>query len=165
MRFAQPEDAAAIRRFDCGHRPWYVEETARVIRRAAALLGRPEAERHGVRVLLFEVDERIVAVSIFQRSSAQHTADLVALAVHESVQGARLDEKHARPLCVAVLEETTRYAAAEGYDRAVAMIADENERSLRLIEDAGFTRLDAVDHDYSLYQAALPSGTDAEPAP
>lgn len=136
-----------------------------MIRRAAALLGRPEAERHRVRVLLFEVGARLVAVSIFQRSSAQHAADFVALAVQESVQGARLEEEHARPLCVAVLEETTRYAAAEGYNRAVAMVADENARSLRLLEGAGFTLLDAVDHDYSLYQAALPQGTDTEMAP
>lgn len=163
MRLAQPDDAAAIRRFDCGHRPWYVEEAARVIRRAAKLLGRPEADRHGVRVLLFEVAERLVAISIFQHSSAQHTADFVALAVHESAQGARLEEEHARPLCVAVLEETARYAAAEGYERVVAMVADANERSLRLIEHAGFTRLTAADHDYSLYQAALPMGSTTQP--
>lgn len=98
VRLAQPEDAAAIRSFRCGHRPWYVQDATKVIRKAASVLGTPAAARE-TKVLLFEADDRLIAVSIVQQAHEPHTADLVVLAIHEDVQGAWLDEKPPRPLC------------------------------------------------------------------
>lgn len=99
-------DATAIRAFRCGHRPWYVQDAVKVIRRAASVPGTPAAAARGTKVLLFETDNRLIAVSVVQQAHRPRTADLVVLAVHEDVQGAWLDEKPTRPLCVAALEET-----------------------------------------------------------
>ena len=155
VRLAQPEDAAAIRSFRCGHRPWYVQDATKVIRKAASVLGTPAAARE-TKVLLFEADDRLIAVSIVQQAHEPHTADLVVLAIHEDVQGAWLDEKPPRPLCVATLEETAHLAARDGYERILAIAAEQNEKSVRLITRAGFSPVTRLDGDYTLYQAALP---------
>lgn len=153
VRLAEPSDATAIEAFRCGHSPWYVDDAAKVIRRAASLLD--DSPKGGLRVLLFEYAEELVAISMLQRAPAPRTADLVVLAVAEQLQGARLDELPGRPLCVAVLEETARLAAREGYERIVAMAADQNKRSVRLITRAGFVEVTRVDGDYALYTASL----------
>jgi L-amino acid N-acyltransferase YncA len=138
-----------------------VQEAAKVIRRAALVLGTPAAAVHRTRVLLFEEGDRLVAIAIVQQAHDQRTADLVVLAVHEDVQGTWLRGRPSRPLCVAVLEETARLASREGYERILTIVAEENEKSVRLITRAGFTRVTQLDGDYALYQAAAPAPEDA----
>jgi ribosomal protein S18 acetylase RimI-like enzyme len=133
-----------------------VQDAAKVIRRAASVLGTPAAAARRTNVLLFEADDRLIAVSIVQQTHEPHTADLVVLAVHEDVQSAWLDEKPPRPLCVATLEETAHLAARDGYERILAIAAEQNEKSVRLITRAGFSPVTRLDGDYTLYQAALP---------
>jgi hypothetical protein len=130
VRPARAADAEAIRAFRCGHQPWYVQDAAKVIRRAASVLGTPAAIMHRTRVLLFEDEARLIAVSVVQQAdessaSESQTADLVVLAVHEDVQGGWLKQESSRPLCVAVLEETVGFAAREGYERVIAIAADQ----------------------------------------
>lgn len=166
VRLAGAADAEAIRAFRCGHHPWYVQDAAKVIRRAASVLGTPAAIIHRTRVLLFEDEARLIAVSVVQQAdespaSESHTADLVVLALHEDVQGGRLKQKPPRPLCVAVFEETVRFAAREGYERIIAIAANQNKKSLRLITRAGLARVTELDGDYVLYQAVLPTLEDA----
>ena len=156
VRLAGGDDAEAIRAFRCGHRPWYVQDAVKVIRRAASVLGTPAAIIHRTKVLLFEEDDRLIAVSVVQAHDSQ-TADLVVLAVHEDVQGGWLRQEPSRPLCVAVLEETVRFAAREGYERIVGIAAEQNTKSVRLITGAGFTRVTQLDGDYALYRAVLPA--------
>jgi GNAT superfamily N-acetyltransferase len=161
VRIAGADDAEAIKSFRCGHRPWYVQDAARVIRRVPSVLGTPAAIIHRTRALLFEEEDeeehRLIAVSVVQQAHDPRTADLVVLAVHEDVQGAWLRERPSRPLCVAVLEETLRFAARDGYQRMLAMAAEQNTKSLRLITRARFVRVTQLDGDYILYQAALPA--------
>ena len=161
VRLAGPGDAETIRAFRCGHRPWYVQDAAKVIRRAASVLGTPAAIAHRTRVLLFEEADRLVAISIVQQAHDLRTADLVVLAVHEDFQGTWLRERPSRPLCAAVLEETARLVTREGYERVLAIVAEQNEKSVRLITRAGFTRVTLLDGDYALYQAAAPATEDA----
>ncbi|HEY5344339.1 MAG TPA: hypothetical protein VIJ66_11870 [Solirubrobacteraceae bacterium] len=157
VRLAGGDDAEAIRAFRCGHRPWYVQDAAKVIHRAASVLGTPAAIIHRTKVLLFEDEkDRLIAVSVVQAHDSQ-TADLVVLAVHEDVQGGWLRQEPSRPLCVAVLEETVRYADREGYERIVAIAAEQNTQSVRLITGAGFTRVTQLDGDYVLHRAVLPA--------
>jgi GNAT superfamily N-acetyltransferase len=137
-----------------------VQDAARVIRRAASVLGTPAAIIHRTRVLLFEEEDRVIAVSVVQRAHESHTADLVVLAVHEDLQGAWLRERPSRPLCVVMLEETARLASREGYRRVLAIASEQNEKSVRLITRAGFTRVTPLDGDYVLYQAAVPATED-----
>jgi hypothetical protein len=113
-----------------------VQDAAKVIRRAASVLGAPAAIIHRTRVLLFEEEDRVIAVSVVQQAHEPHTADLVVLAVHEDLQGAWLRERPSRPLCVSVLEETARLASREGYERVLAIASEQNERSVRLITRA-----------------------------
>jgi hypothetical protein len=155
VRLAQPADVGAIEAFRCGHSPWYVNDTAKVIRRAASLLD--GSAPRGLRVLLFEHADDLEAISVLQRAPAPRTVDLVALALRTRSQGAWLDETPKRPLCVAVLEETVRLAAREGYKQIVAMAADQNEKSVRLMSRAGFVKATRVDGDYTLYAASLDS--------
>ena len=122
--------------------------------------GTPAAIAHRTRVLLFEEGDRLVATSIVQQAHDLRTADLVVLAVHEDFQGAWLRERPSRPLCVAVLEETAHLASREGYERILTIVAEENEKSVRLIIRAGFTRATLLDGDYALYQAAAPASED-----
>jgi RimJ/RimL family protein N-acetyltransferase len=133
-----------------------VQDAAKVIRRAASVLGTPAAIIHRTRVLLFEDEDRVIAVSVVQQAHEPHTVDLVVLALHEDVQGGWLRRKPSRPLCVAVLEETVRFAAREDYQRIVAIAAEQNTKSVRLITRAGFARVTQLDGDYVLYQATLP---------
>jgi hypothetical protein len=156
VRIAQPADAAAIRALRCGRRPWYVQDVARVLRRAAKVLGTAEAAAHKTKTLLFELDDRLVAVSVVQRGPEPDIADLVVIAIAEDFQGCWLNEKPPRPLCVAVLEETVGLATRHGYERIIAMAAQQNARSVRLITRAGFAPVTRLDGDYTLYQAALP---------
>ena len=81
--------------------------------------------------------------------------------VHEDFQGTRLRERPSRPLCAAVLEETARLVTREGYERVLAIVAEQNEKSVRLITRAGFTSVTLLDGDYALYQAAVPATEDA----
>jgi hypothetical protein len=156
VRLAQPVDAPAIRGFRCGHRPWYVQDATKVIRRAASVLDTPAAAARRTKVMLFETDNRLVAVSVVQQAHEPHTADLVVLAVHEEAQSAWLEERPSRPLCVAVLEETAHLAAQDGYERILAIAAEQNKKSIRLITQSGFSPVTPLDGDYTLYQAALP---------
>ncbi len=71
-------------------------------------------------------------------------------------QGSWLEEKPARPLGVAALEETIYHAAQDGYERMIAIVAEQNEKSIRLITGSGFSAVTQLDSDYTLYQAALP---------
>lgn len=153
VRLAQPADAGAIEAFRCGHLPWYVNDAAKVVRRAASLLA--GSVPLGLKVLLFEHADELAAVSVLQRVPAARTADLVVLALQTPLQGAWLEETPERPLCVAVLEETIRLAAREGYERIVTMAADQNKKSVRLITRAGFVKAMRVDGDYALYVASL----------
>jgi len=157
VRIAGADDAEAIKSFRCGHRPWYVQDAAKVIRRVPSVLGTPAAIIHRTRVLLFEEGDKLVAVSVAQRAHDLRTADLVVLAVHEDIQGAWLRMRPSRPLCAAVLEETLRFAARDGYQRMLAMAAKQNTKSLRLITRAGFVRVTQLDGDYIVYQATLPA--------
>ena len=97
VRLAGGDDAEAIRALCGGHRPWYVQDAVKVIRRAASVLGTPAAIIHRTRVLLFEDEDRLIAVSIVQEHDLQ-TADLVVLAVHEDVQGEWLGQEPMREL-------------------------------------------------------------------
>jgi len=163
VRIAGADDAEAIKSFRCGHRPWYVQDAAKVIRRVPSVLDTPAAIIHRTKILLFEEGEggeqedRLIALSIVQQAHDPRTADLVVLAVHRDAQGAWLRERPARPLCVAVLEETLRFAARERYRRIIAMAAEQNTKSVRLITRAGFVRVTQLDGDYILYQATLPT--------
>lgn len=162
VRLAGAVDAKAIRAFRCGHHPWYVQDATKVIRRAASVLGTPAAIMHRTRVLLFEDEARLIAVSVVQQADESpapesQTADLVVLAVHEDLQGGWLTQEPPRPLCAVALEETVRFAAREGYARAIAIAADQNKKSVRLITRAGFARVTELDGDYALYQAVLPA--------
>jgi hypothetical protein len=162
VRLAGAADAEAIRAFRCGHHPWYVQDAAKVIRRAASVLGTPAAIMHRTRVLLFEDEARLIAVSVVQQADESpapesRTADLVVLAVHEDLQGGWLKQEPPRALCAAALEETVRFAAREGYERVIAIAADQNKKSVRLITRAGFARVTQLDGDYALYQAVLPA--------
>ena len=125
------------------------------------MLGTSAAIAHRTRVLLFEEGDRLVAISIVQQAHDLRTADLVVLAVQDDFQGAWLRERPSRPLCVAVLEETVRLVGGKGYERILAIVAEENEKSVRLITRAGFTRVTLLDGDYSLYQAAVSATEDA----
>jgi GNAT superfamily N-acetyltransferase len=156
VRLATAADAAAIRAFRCGHRPWYVQDAVKVIRRAASLLGTPIAKNHRMEALLFEANERLVALTVVQQTHDPHTADLVVLAVHSDFQGTWLDEQSPRPLCVAVLEEATRHTAREGYKRIVTMVAAQHAKSIRLITGAGYLVITEIDRDYRLYGATCP---------
>jgi L-amino acid N-acyltransferase YncA len=135
-----------------------VQDVAKVIRRAASVLGTSAAIAHRTQVLLFGEGDRLLAIAIVQQSHDQRTADLVVLAVHEDVQGAWLRERVPRPLCVAVLEETAHLASRQGYERMLAIVAKKNEKSVRLITRAGFTHVTLLDGDYALYQATVPRG-------
>jgi len=152
-RFAQPTDAPAVTAFRCGHTPWYVEEAAKVIRKSASLL---DASPPGLRVVLFEHAHELAGISVVQQGPTHGTADLAVLAIRTHLQGAWIEETPERPLCVAVLEETIDLAAREGYERIVAMAAEQNTKSVRLITRAGFSRVAPLDGDYVLYQAVLP---------
>ncbi len=133
-----------------------------MIRRAASILGTPAAAARRTKVLLFEIGDRLVAISVVQQAHDPQTADFVVLAIHEQAQGAWLDEKPTRPLCVAVLEETAHHTAQDGYERIIAIVAEQNEKSIRLITRSGFSAVARLDSDYTLYQAALPA---PEPEP
>lgn len=153
-RFAQPTDAPVVAAFRCGHTPWYVEEAAKVIRKSASLL---DASPPGLRVVLFEHAHELAAISVVQQGPTHGTADLAVLAIRTHLQGAWIEEKPERPLCVAVLEETIDLAAREGYERIVAMAAEQNTKSVRLITRAGFVKATRVDGDYVLFRAVLPA--------
>ncbi len=133
-----------------------MQDAVKVIRRAESVPGTPAAAAHGTKILLFETDNRLIAVSVVQQAHRPRTADLVVLAVHEDVQGAWLDEKPTRPLCVAALEQTAHLAAQDGYERILAIAAEQNKKSVRLITRAGFSPVTRLDGDYTLYQATLP---------
>ncbi|MGH2834158.1 MAG: hypothetical protein ACRDK2_15410 [Solirubrobacteraceae bacterium] len=149
-------DAKAIRAFRCGQRPWYVTDAAKVVRRSASVLGTSASAVNRTRVLLFEIENKVMAISVLQQAHNPQTADLVVLAVHQDVQGAWLEEDPPRPLCVAALEETAHFAAGEGYERILAMAAEQNTKSVRLITRAGFVRVTGLNGDYVLYQISLP---------
>lgn len=134
-----------------------MQDAAKVIRRAASILGTPAAATRRTKVLFFEIGDRLIAISIVQQAHEPQTADLVVLAIHEEAQGAWLDEKPARPLCVAALEETAHHAAQEGYERIIAIVAEQNKQSIRLITRSGFSTVARLDSDYTLYQAVLPT--------
>ncbi len=119
------------------------------------MLDTPGAAARATKVLLFERDARLIAISIVQQAHEPWTADLVVLAVHEDFQGAWLEETPLRPLCAAVLEETAHLAAQDGYQRILAIAAEQNKKSVRLITRAGFSPVARLDGDYSLYQAVL----------
>ncbi len=157
-RFALPTDAPVVAAFRCGRRPWYVEEAAKVIRKSTSLL---DASPPGLRVVLFEHAHELAAISVVQQGPTHGTADLAVLAIRTHLQGAWIEETPERPLCVAVLEDTLRFAAREGYRRIIAMAAEQNTKSVRLITRAGFVRVTQLDGDYVLYQAALPAIKDA----
>lgn len=133
-----------------------MQDAVKVTRRAASVLGTAAATTRRTKVLLFETDDCLTAVSIVQQAHEPRTADLVVLAIHEDVQGAWLDEQPPRTLCVAVLEETARLAVRDGYERILAIAAEQNEKSVRLLTRAGFSPVTRLDGDYTLYQAALP---------
>lgn len=57
---------------------------------------------------------------------------------------------------MAALEETIYHAAQDGYERMIAIVAEQNEKSIRLITGSGFSAVTQLDSDYTLYQAALP---------
>jgi hypothetical protein len=155
VRLAKPADAEAIRAFRCGYRPWYVQNAAKVVRRSASLLDAPAAVLHRTRVLLFETQGQTVAIAVVQEAHDPRIADLVVLALHQDVQGGWLKVQPPRPLCVAVLDETIRFAGREGYEQILAVAAEQNTKSVRLITLAGFARLTLLDGDYALYQAAV----------
>jgi hypothetical protein len=97
--------------------------------------GTPAATVRDTKILLFEASGLLTAVSVVQRAHDPSTADLVVLAVAEDLRGARLDERPARPLCAAVLEETARVAAQDGYKRILAVVAEQNKVSKDEAED------------------------------
>ncbi|MGH2902346.1 MAG: hypothetical protein ACRDK7_01945 [Solirubrobacteraceae bacterium] len=104
-------------------------------------------------MLLFEAESALMAIAVVQQANSSRTADLVVLAVHCDLQGGWLQEEQPRPLCVAVLKETIRFAARAGYERIVAIVAAQNTKSVRLITRAGFAPVTDIDRDYLLYQA------------
>ncbi len=136
-----------------------MQDAAKVIRRAASILGTPTAATRRTKILLFEIGDRLIAISVVQQAHDPQTADFVVLAIHEEAQGSWLEEKPARPLGVAALEETVHHAAQDGYERMIAIVAEQNEKSIRLITGSGFSAVARLDSDYTLYQAALPESS------
>jgi hypothetical protein len=135
-----------------------VQDAAKVIRKSTSLL---DASPPGLRVVLFEHAHELAAISVVQQGPTHGTADLAVLAIRTHLQGAWIEETPERPLCVAVLEETIDLAARDGYRRILAMAAEQNTKSVRLITRAGFTRVTELGGDYILYQATLPTIDDA----
>lgn len=123
-----------------------------MIRKSASLL---DQSPPGLRVLLFEHANELAAISVVQQGPTPRTADLAVLAIHTRLQGAWIEESPERSLCVAVLEESIHVATQEGYERIVAMAADQNDKSVRLITRAGFVKVTRIDGDYTLYSASL----------
>jgi hypothetical protein len=123
-----------------------------MIRRLPTYLDGGAEEEYGLVVLLFEAGDQLMAVSAYQRHSSQ-TADFAVMALATEFQGVRIEDPDGRPLVVAVLKETLRDMAANGYQRVVAQAAKENSKAVRLLRD--FERAGSLDADYDLYAANL----------
>jgi hypothetical protein len=144
------EDVQELRGFGCldGTGAWYERDAARILRKAAAALeARKLADRD--RVLLFERDGILHAVSVFTESS-DVTAELVFLGLAAEFHGARIDSASGDRLSDAVLSATLDAALDLGFERVTAHVARPHARSRAMLDRAGFQVLSQADRDYDL---------------
>lgn len=155
MRLAQPEDATAICAMPSAGRWRHAKEASTALRGAALSLGTDAAAEHDLRVLVFEVEREIVAVSALRASLEPGLAQLIAFVLHQEMRGCRLREQPRRPLCAVALEATMRFAAAGDYRRIAAQIANLDAKGIRLAQRAGFGRVGHADRDHGVWAAIL----------
>lgn len=155
MRLAQPEDATAICAMPSAGRWRHAKEASTALRAAALALGTDVAAERDLRVLMFEVEREIVAVSALRSSLEPGLAQLITFVLHQEMRGCRLRERPRRPLCAVALEATMRFAADSGYERIAAQIADLDAKGMRLAQRAGFGRVGHADRDHSVWAAIL----------
>jgi hypothetical protein len=155
MRLAQPEDATAICAMPSAGRWRHVKEASTALRAAALSLGTDAATERDLRVLVFEIEREIVAVSAVRRSPEPDLAQLITLVLHQEMRGCWLRERPRRPLCAVALEATMRFAAGSGYRRMAVQIANLDAKGIRLAQRSGFGRVGHADRDHAVWAAIL----------
>lgn len=155
MRLATPADATAICAMPSAGRWRHVKEASSALRAAALSLGSDGAGERDLRILLFEIDREIVAVSAMRRSMEAELAQLITLVLHQEMRGCWLRERPRRPLCAVTMDATMRFAAGNGYKRMAAQIANSDTKGIRLAQRCGFGRVGHADKDHAVWAAAL----------
>ena len=155
MWLAQPGDATAICAMPSAGRWRHVNEASSSLRTAALSLGSDAAAERDLRLLVFEIEREIVAVSAFRRAIEPDLTQLITLVLHQEMRGCWLRERPRRPLCAVTLEATMRFAAGNGYTRMAVQIANLDTKGIRLAQRSGFGRVGHADKDHGVWAAIL----------
>lgn len=134
-----------------GH--WYERKAYEVLKRARRLY-RDRDLRPRDRILLFERDGLLHAVTVFSAES-ERTALLGYIGVRAELHGARIDSEDGDRLSDAVLVATMDSARALGYERMTAEAATANVGAVRLMKRNGFELISRLDADYGLWAISV----------
>ena len=155
IRLASAEDVNAICAMPSGGRWRHVTEAATALRGVALSLGSEEAKRRDMRVVLFEVERELAAVSAIRRAADPEIAHLITVVIHQEMRGCHLRARPRPPFCVVVLGATMKLAAGIGYRRIATHIANADRKGLRLAEGFSFARVGEADRDHGVFAARL----------
>ncbi len=157
-RVAAASDALAVRTLTCaGRTPRYGNTAQKLVRRCGSVLAGTVAEPSGFRCLLFEdraakAEERLVGVSAI-RDANDGICDWIVMGIARPLHGARVPD--GRSLAAAIAEQTARFARDQGYQRMVAQVHRDHQKSLSIVDHLGFVPVRSLDVDYSLYAVDL----------
>lgn len=149
------EDLNALRAFRCvvDTGAWYEREAKKVLRRAIGVY-RERALGERDRVLLFQRDDELQAVSVLAEESST-TVHLAFVGLSIEFHGARIDSEDGDRLSDAVLESSLEVAQELGFRRVSAQVAREHRASRAMLDRAGFLQVSRYDHDYDLCAVEL----------
>lgn len=145
------EDLDLLRDFRCyrGAGSWFEREASKVLRTAIGLF-RVGLLQEKDRILLFERDGDLQAVSVLAGESS-NLGHLAFVGIEAELHGARIDSVTGDRLSDAVVETTLEYAVDLGFHRVTTQVARAHEKSLALLDRAGFRLVSRYDRDYDLY--------------
>jgi hypothetical protein len=106
--------------------------------------------------ILIEVDDALAAVCVLDTALDDGACDVIVVAVANDFQGGRVETGlGALPLANVAIDVVLARAVELGADRARALVARSNTRSINMVTRAAFVRTAAFDRDYDVYSVTL----------
>ena len=145
------EDVVLLREFRCYRGPgsWFEREAKKVLRTATAQF-RAGLLQEKDRIILVEREGDLQAVSVLVGESSK-LGHLAFVGIEAELHGARIDSVTGDRLSDAVVESSLEYAMDLGFERLTAQVARAHEKSLALLDRAGFRLVSRFDRDYDLF--------------
>jgi hypothetical protein len=128
------EDVVALRSFRCyaGAGAWYEREAQKALKRAISVLASGALGERD-RILLFERDGELMAVTVFSEES-ERSAHLGFIGLERELHGTRIDSEGGDRLSDAVLDSTLGAIRDLGFRRVTAQVPSAHERSRSMLK-------------------------------